>query len=400
LEKFKIKEKTKTLKIVEIFLEENELKNLWKKAVKQVKKSVKINGFRPGKAPDELIEKNFKNEIKEELIKIASLEKLEQLLNETELKPVATPKLIDIKWKEDLPEKLVFEIEELPDFEPSSYKKISISSLKKEITDEGVMKTLEKMKENAYTLAESQKEKPEENDFIKYDLTVLMDGKPVKNMSGTNLIAEMNPTKILPQLWPEILNIKKGETKDISFTPDENFKPKELAGKKITFRMKVNSVLTKKYPEINDDFAKMYGAENLNELKERIKKQLEKELETEKKRHLKDQIIEHLLKKNSPEIPKSLLEEEKKAILQNLKQRYPGIDEEKIKEEVEKAAKQNLASSIIIGKIAQKENISVSDEEAKNLLTKKDDIQALQRVKNILLTEKVFDFIIKEAKIK
>jgi len=227
-----------------------------------------------------------------------------------------------------------------------------------------------------------------------------MEGKPVKNMSGTNLIAEMNATKILPQLWPEILNIKKGETKDISFIPDENFKPKELANKKITFRIKLNSVLTKKYPEINDDFAKMYGAENLTELKEKIKKHLEKELEIEKKKHLKDQIIEQLLKKNSPEIPKSLLDEEKKAIFNNLKQRYPDIDEEKIKDEVEKIAKQNLKSSIIIGKIAQKENISVSVEEAKNLLTKKDDRHTLQKIKNILLTEKVFDFIIKEAKIK
>jgi len=127
---------------VEISLEQNELKNFWEKAVKQVKKFVKIDGFRPGKAPDELIEKNFKNEIKEELIRIATLEKLEQLLNETEIKPVSTPKLIDIKWKDDLPEKLVLEIEELPDFEPASYKKMSLSSLKKEITEKDVEMTL------------------------------------------------------------------------------------------------------------------------------------------------------------------------------------------------------------------------------------------------------------------
>ncbi|MCD6413124.1 MAG: trigger factor [Elusimicrobia bacterium] len=400
MENAKISDIGKTVKQIEFLIDEENARKSRRNAINKIKNGVKVPGFRVGKTPDDIIERNFAEDVKSEQEKIIISSLVSEFLDKNGINPVAPVKLRDFKWKESQPEKFTVEVEILPEFKAANYRKIPIKIEKKEISDETVDKAVENLRERAFTLEEAQKTKPDIGDFVKHDLTVISDGKVLEKYSRKNLTAELAKAKIMPALWPDILDAEVNKEKDIGFTADKNFPQKELAGKKLIFRIKINKIYKKILPPLDDKFAKMFGTENIAQLRETLKKRLETEAEIEKQSKMKEQIIDWLIRKNSFEIPESMIEEEKKSIAENLKKQYGSQAVEKEMGEIKKRAEENIKIALILGKIAKQEKIEVPDEEIRKRLGKKWSSEKAKRLGNELLTEKIFDFIIKEAKIK
>ncbi len=400
MESIKISEKSKTVKQLDFLVDAESAADSRKNAISQIRKTVRIQGFRAGKAPAALIEKDFKDDIKSAQERYLLSKKIYQALEKNKINPVAPAKLTEFKWDGDKPVKFSVEVEIIPDFEASGYKKISIKEPVTSVSADEAEKALQNLREKAFSLEKTELAKPEKGLFIKYDLEVMYDSKAEKNMSKKNLTAELAEEKIFPPLWPDILKLKKGEAGEINFTADKDFKPAEFAGKKLAYRILITEIFEKKLPELDDSFASLFGAKNLEQLKDSMKKRMIMEKEAEKHRSVREQISAALLKKNSFELPASLIEEEKKSISSHLSKQYPGQDIKTFLPQIEKTANENLRISLILGKIAHKENISVTEDELKEKLGKGNSARNRGRMSDALLTDKIFDFIIKEGVIK
>jgi len=399
VEGVKISEKSKTVKRLDFLVDGESAADSRRHAVAQIRKTVRVQGFRQGKAPESLIEKDFAEDIKTAQERYLLSKKIYQAFEENKINPVAAPRLTEFKWDGDKPLEFSVEVEIIPAFEVTGYKKITIQEPSTSISDSEAEKALQNLREKAFSLEKTELTKPEKGRFIKYDMEVIHDGKQQKTMSKKNLTAELAEERIFPPLWPDILKLKKGEAGEISFTADKDFKPAEFAGKKITYRILITEIFEKKLPELNDSFASIFGTKNLDQLKDSLKKRMVMEKEAEKHRSVREQISAALLKKNNFQLPASLLEEEKKSISEHLSKQYPGQDIKTFLPQIEKTADENLRISLILGKIAEKENIDVTEDEFKEKLGS-NYAKSRDRMRDALLTDKIFDFIMKEGNVK
>jgi trigger factor len=295
--------------------------------------------------------------------------------------------------------KFSVELEVMPEFEVSGYKKINIKEPPTEVSDKDVEKALQTLRERAFSLEKTELNEAKRGMFIKYDLEVTHKGETQKHMSRKNLTAELDEKTIFPPLWPAILKLKKGEPKEIKFTAGKDFKPAEFAGEELGYRILITEILEKKLPELDDSFASLFGAKNLTELRDSLIRRLAVEKEAEKNKSVREQVTETLLKKNNFELPSSVLEEEKKNLSEHLSRQYPGENLKAVMPQIEETASRNIRMSLILGKIAEKENITVTEEELKKKFGKNYSPQDTG-MKDALLTEKIFDFIIREGNVK
>ncbi|MEA2081409.1 MAG: trigger factor [Elusimicrobiota bacterium] len=399
MEGVKISEKSKTVKQLNFVVDGESAADSHKHAVSQIRKTVRIEGFRAGKAPASLIEKNFGDDIKSAREHYILSKKIYPACDENKITPVAPAKLTEFKWDGDKPVKFSVEVEIIPEFEVSGYKKINIREPDTSVSKDDTEKTLQNLREKAFSLEKTERTKPEKGLFIKYDLEVAHDGKMQEKMDRKNLTAEIDEKKIFPPLWPDILKLKKGEAGKIKFTADKDFKPAELSGKKLEYIITITEIFEKKLPPLDNSFASLFGAKDLEQLKDSLKKRMAMEKETEKRRSVREQISSALLKKNKFELPESLIEEEKKSLREHLSKQYPGQDLTTFQTQIEKTASENLRISLILGKIASKENITVTEDEIKAKLGKTYS-KNRGRMRDAMLTDKIFDFIMKEGNIK
>ena len=399
MEGVKISEKSKTVKQLNFIIDEQSAAASRKHALQRIGRSVRIEGFRSGKAPAALIEKNFGEDIKNARESYLLSDKVYKACDEHKIIPVAPAKLTEFKWDGDMPVKFSVEVEVMPEFDVSGYKKISIREPATAVSGEEAEKALQSLREKAFSLEKTELSKAEKGMFIKYDLEVTHNGEVLKKMSRKNLTAELDEKKIFPPLWPAILKLKKGEAKEIKFTADKDFKPAEFAGKELGYHTLITEILEKKLPELDNSFASLFGAKDLGELRESLKKRMALEKEAEKHRSVREQISAALLKKNNFELPASLVEQEKKSLSEHLSKQYPGEDLKNFQAQIEKTANENLRISLILGKIAEKEKITVTEEEMKEKLGKNYSPKH-GGMKEAMLTDKIFDFIIGEGNIK
>jgi len=399
VEGVKITDKNKTVKQLSFLVNAESAADSRKHALSQIRKTVRIQGFRAGKAPAALIEKDFGEDIKNAQERYLLSKKIYQAMDENKINPVAPAKLTEFKWDGDKPLSFSVEVEIIPEFDVTGYKKISIKEPSSSVSGDDVNKALQNLREKAFSLEKTELEKPEKGLFVKYDLEVLLNGKIQENMNKKNLTAELAEEKIFPPLWPGILKLKKEKTGEIKFTADKDFKPAELAEKKLTYRITITEIFKKNLPGLDDSFASLFGAKNLDQLKDSLKKRMIMEKETEKHRSVREQISAALMKKNNFELPASLIEEEKKSLKAHLTKQYPGQDIKTFLPQIEKTAGENLRISLILGKIAQKENIAITEDELKEKLGKNYAANR-GRMRDALLTDKIFDFIMREGNVK
>ncbi len=214
--------------------------------------------------------------------------------------------------------------------------------------------------------------------------------------------------------------MKIGEEKEFKISYDENFVIKEAAGKEVTFKVKLNDIKERVLPELDDEFAKQYDLENLDELKQRISEDIERQLEDQADGKLRQEIMKKLIAEYTFDIPQSLLDQEKTYLFNRFAGDYqsrglevPEINED-IASNIDKRSETNVRASVILGKIADKEEIFATQKDIDSALYEMaamyripfdqfkqtySDNNMLEGLESRLTEQKVLDFIIEKAKI-
>ncbi|MBI3753548.1 MAG: trigger factor [Deltaproteobacteria bacterium] len=382
--------------------------------------TVSIDGFRKGKAPKAILESRYKDYALGEVVSKIIEGSYPKVVREKNLSPVARPK-IDVKEGIEYgkPFSYTATVEVRPDITVEGYLGMELKKEAATVNDDEIEKAMELLREgNAHF---SEVERPaREKDLVVIDFEGFSDGKPVENAKATEYPVVIGTNALVPDLEDALVGAGKGDEKEVKVRFHEDYKHKGLAGKEALFKIKVKAVKERVLPALDDEFAKDLKLDNLAQLKDKVREALIKQKEAAEKERLKKEIVERLIEKNTFDTPPSLVasylqsfvsramedmrkvrvkpEDAAEMTPEKLKEKYSGIAEMRVKEEM------------ILDAVARQENITVSDNEI-DAKIKEMAAERHQRFEELkrqfveqgsdaalmagMLEEKVFDFIIK-----
>ena len=381
---------------IELDIEADEVMKEFERIVAQFSSRAKIPGFRPGKAPINIIKQKFYPEIKESLVNSLVPKALSSEFKALNLNPIGMPVVNDLHFKEGQPLRLKAQFEVWPEFSLPEYKKIKVKNRKISVTDQEINQSLEELRTRSAEYIPVESREVLDGDYVIAELR----GKNLKTKKflpvekGVIVAGQPNNEEIINN---NLIGLRPGEERNFTLDYDKNHQDKRLAGKKIEYNLKVISIKEKKLPALDDEFAKDLGEfKSLKDLKEKIKKGIVSSKEKAAKKEMAEEIINKISDKLSIELPETLVEQEYIAILKRLlssrsQQELKKEDLERLKAEGKRKAEQNLKSHLILKKIVEKESLDVSDEEIH------EEFKAIAKANNLPLA-KVIDSFNKEGK--
>ena len=381
--KTNIEDKKNSKKELKVTIPLNEFEEYVDEAANNLSKEMDIKGFRPGNAPREVVENSVgKEKVWQEAARIAVEKTYPAIIKEKELFAISQPEVdfVQLAPGNDLIYKASFYT--MPEFDLPDYKKIAteITEQEKEdvnVEEEEVEDTLERIQDSRAISKEVDREAKEE-DQVKVTFTGEVDGE--KRIEEEDFEFELGSGQFsaLKGFEDEIIGMKAGEDKTFKVEIPEDSSNKELAGKEIDFELELTAVSEKEVPELTDEFAESLhpNVSSLEELKDQIRDGIKSEKETKKEEALKMNIVQTLIEETDFPIPDVLVERELNNMETKMERQLQQsgvtfedyldqIDKTKddLRDEWKSKAEDNVAAAIILHKIAEKEEIEVSDEE-------------------------------------
>ncbi|TGN19239.1 trigger factor [Leptospira idonii] len=356
----------------------SEVEVAYKKAYENASSKVKIPGFRPGKAPLNMLEKVLGDSVIDDAANIMLNNAMADLFDKLEHKPIRIPQFQVESFDRKTGAKAKTTYDTKPEITLPKLKKIKIQPKEIKIQDSDLQKELEGMQKNmARNSLKEDGDSVEATDLLEMNYKFKEEGKEYPEASQTGkyqMGAPQNP----PGFDSELLGLKANEEKEFNFRyPDSFPQSPESAGKVFTYNIKVTALYKVTYPEINDDFAsEVDGSANLQELKDKTKKQLADIFENALKKKAIDEAYAEIIKESKFVIPESLVKEETDGVFQNFMQEFGlpatsiaeyakklGKEEAEVRESFAKAAEKRIQTYLLKHKIGEEHKIAISDEE-------------------------------------
>ncbi len=374
------KETKKNIHEVVIKIEGDE----WTKAIDAAftvkQKKVKVDGFRPGKVPRDIYEKNFGKEslfldAADKLLQVAYMRAME----ESKLVPVVQPS-VDLKSINENGVEFVFKIITKPEVKISNYKGLNIKPEEVTVTDEEINHELGHLLERYTELTTKEDGVVETGDVAVIDFEGFKDGVAFEGGKGENYSLEIGSNTFIPGFEDQVKGMKTGEEKDINLTFPEDYGAADLAGKDVVFKVKVHEVKQKVARELDEDFFEDLGMEGVNSeetLKNSIKDSIKAQKEMDAENNYIDKILEAVSKNVEVDIPEEMVNEEVERLLGRFKEqmKMQGISldvyyqfthstEADLKAQLEKEAYSNVLYRLMLEEIMNLEKVEVTEEDA------------------------------------
>jgi len=278
-------------KDVKVFINKEKMNSYMDEKYEEIKSTVNLKGFRPGKVPKEILKRQFGKAVFSEVLDKVLKETSAKALEENKIKPAGQPKL-DLKtYGEDKELEYVLSVTELPKVEVKSLENIKFDQYSVKIDKSETDKRIKEIAKNQPSFKETSPDtKAKEGDLVTLDYNATVDGKEFKGSEGKNTQLTLGKDLFLKGFDKQLIGVKKNDEKEVEATLPENFPEKELVNKKAKFNCKIINVKNPQEIEINDDFAKNLGAKDLNDLKNLISKQINDEYKNSLDKLSKNQI--------------------------------------------------------------------------------------------------------------
>ncbi len=358
--KVTIENKKGLKKDLKVFIDKKTIGTYMDDKYEEIKKTVVIKGFRPGKVPKDILKKQFGKAIFGEVLDKVLKDTSTKALDENKIKPAGQPK-IDLKtYGEDKDLEYVISVTELPKVEIKSVENIKFNEYNVKIDESETDKRIKEIAKNQKNFKEvADVIKSSEGNLVVFDYKATIDGKEFKGSEGKNTQLELGKDLFIKGFDKQLIGVKKNDEKIVDVILPENYPQKEFANKKAKFNCKILAVKRAEEVKINDDFAKNLGAKDLNDLKILISKQINDEYKNSLDALGKNQILKEIEKFKVNEIPENLIAEEVKILSQ-------GMEEDEIKNkknEFEETAKKRIKVGLILNEFGEQNKIKVEEHE-------------------------------------
>ena len=354
-------------KDLKVLIDKKTMNTYLDKKYEEIKGTINLKGFRPGKVPKEILKRQFGKAVFGEVLDKVLKESSTQALAENKIRPAGQPKL-DLKtYGEDKELEYIISVTELPKVEIKSLENIKFDQYEVKIDSDETDKRIKEIAKNQPSFKETPPEtKASENDLVVFDYTATINGKNFKGGEGKNTQLTLGKDLFLKGFDKQLIGVKKGDEKIVESNLPDNFPEKDLINKKAKFICKILSIKKPEELKINDDFAKNLGAKDLNDLKNLISKQINDEYKNSLDIISKNQILSELEKFKVDEIPENLISDEVKILTQGLS------DEEikKNKKHHEDKAKKRIKVGLILNEFGEQNKIKVNEQELQSEVQK------------------------------
>ena len=347
-------------KDIKVFIDKKTMNSYMDEKYEEIKGTVNLKGFRPGKVPVEVLKRQFGKAVFSEVLDKVLKDTTTKALEENKIKPAGQPKL-DLKtYGEDKDLEYIISVTEFPKVELKSIENIKFDEYTVKIDESETEKRIKEIAKNTPSFKDAPPEtKAKEGDLVSFDYTATVDEKSFKGGEGKNTQLTLGKDLFLKGFDKQLVGVKKDDQKIVEAILPENFPEKELVNKKAKFNCKILSVKISEEVKIDDQFAKNLGAKDLKDLKTLISKQINDEYKNSLDRLSKNQILKELEKFKVDEIPQNLVDEEVKVLSQGMTDE----DKKKSKDNFEEIAKKRIKVGLILNEFGEQNQIKVSEQE-------------------------------------
>jgi trigger factor len=415
--------------------------------VSRYQKMARVPGFRRGKTPASLVRRRFADELKQEVVEALVPKYFREEVQKQGLAPISQPRIVDFHFEdgEPLRFKAVFEV--LPNIELASYSDIKVEKADISVADDEIERELQALRENQASYNSVEEDRGlRDGDFAQASFTGtpiekqesgLVDpaGSPVSSgqqpakptgaqpVHMDDVLVDIGGTNTVREFNDNLRGAKVGEERTFTISYPEDSQDKRLAGKTLEYKVQIKGIKTKQVPELNDDFAKEVGDFNsLDELRSRVREQLEAQKRHEIEHTAKDKLVEELVSRNQFPVPESLVDQQ---VTSRLERGFRALaaqgmrpedmrkmDFARLRVAQREAAVREVKASLILEKIAAKENIEAGDAEvdaeierlaqhsrqpAEAVRKKLSDDGTIERMRERIRNEKTLDFLYKSS---
>ena len=407
---------------VDIEIDAETAEKEYNKACKRLAQRVNIPGFRKGKAPKAILEKNIGAEaIKHDVMDSLLPSAFAQAIKENDLNIITEPAVESYDFEIGKPVKIVAKMELKPEVKFEQYKDLEVEVEEFKTAEDAMEKEIEELTEKFTTLQTVSDRESTDKDVVMMDFEGSVDGNLIDGGSAKNYMLDLEHSNFIPGFAEQLVGHKTGEEFTIDVTFPENYHDEKLNGKPAQFKIKIK-------PELNDELAKKVGNfKSVDELKADIQKYLDNTAKVENDKRSANKLFETIMEKMSVEVQPSMVEREKQALLIDFKQKVAqsGVNwddvmkndgPEKIDEELKTEALNRIKNSLMMSEIAKLENIQVTPQDLEQKIgelammyqTDKGTIfkeiarntAMIQSLSQQALTQKVTKFLLENNKIK
>ena len=398
-------------KDIKVFIDKKTMNAHMDKKYDEIKDTVNLKGFRPGKVPKEVLKRQFGQAIFGEVLDKVLKDSSVKALEDNKIKPAGQPKL-DLKtYGEDKDLEYVMSVTVLPKVELKSLENIKYDEYSVKIETGETNKRIKEIAKNQNNFKDVADDvKAVDGNSVVFDYKATIDGKDFTGGEGKNTQLILGKDLFIKGFDKQLVGVKKNDEKSVETALPENYPQKEFAKKKANFVCKILAIKKSVDVNIDDNFAKNLGAKDLVDLKSLVSKQINDEYKNSLDRLTKKQILKEIENFKVEEIPENLIEEEVKILAQGMSDE----DIKKNKKNFENVAKKRIKVGLVLNEFGEQNKIKVTEQEIQAEVQKQlrtmpgqekmvmdfyqKNPQALQSLKGTVYEEKIIDLIKTKAK--
>ncbi len=340
--------------------------------LEDMKGTVQLPGFRPGKVPVNLLRQRFGKSVMGEVVQEALNTGAEEAIKTNDLKPAMQPKIEVTSFDEGADLEYTVALEVLPDIEPGDLSTLELERLKTDVDDETVEERLGRLAEQQRRFTEAPaKHKAAAGDALLVDFTGSIDGESFEGGSAQDFTLVIGDNELIPGFGDQLLGAKAGDHVTVTVTFPDAYR-KELAGKTAAFEVDVKEIRRPEEVKVDDELATQLGLESLDDLRKAIREQVEREYAALSRARVKRNLLDALAGRYDFELPPGLVDSEFDSIWQQIEHdrehghpdpELEGKSDDEIKEEFRDIAERRVRLGLLLSEVGRRNNIEVQQEE-------------------------------------
>lgn len=410
------------IRTIDITIPVEEVDRETARVVADLQKKVRLPGFRPGKTPPGMIRTRYATEIRRDVLDSLIPKHFGKRAEAENLRVVGSPRLKDVHFHAGEPLKFTVEFEVAPEFELGEYTNLTTHYNEPQVTDEDVAARLEQLRDEKADYSNVDPRPVEDGDFAVVSLKSLagLEGAPIEQ---DEIQFHVGGEATLPEFTENLRGASPGEEKEFDVAYPEDYSQARLAGKTVRYHVALKAIRRKELPELNDDFAKDLGDyQNLDEVREDVRKAIYREREYLAKQESKNELVEKLVEMHPFPVPDAFVDAQVQTYAEQylatlaargVDPRSVKIDFAKLKESQHNRAVREVRASMILDRIADREAISALNDEVDRELQRiarqeREPVAAvrmrlekdgtLRRIAGRIRTEKTLSFLFDKAR--
>ena len=390
----------------------------------EVGATVNVPGFRPGKVPLAILKKRFGDAVRGEILEQSIQESIQETMEEKDLRPAMEPKVDLITFEDGVDLEYTLTVEVIPEIEPIDFAEIELERLVADVPDDDVQTSIQRLADQQKVYAVEDGRTAEDGDQLLMNFIGRIDGEAFDGGTAEGMELVLGSGQFIPGFEEQLVGAKAGEKKSVNVSFPDDYGAENLAGKAAEFEVDVTEVRASASVEIDEEFAKSMGAEDLASLQSMVRDQIGSEYTQISRGRLKRELLDKLSDSVDFEVPPGMLEDEFQSIWKQLEEAKEqdrldegdkGKSDEELEERYREIAARRIRLGLLLSEIGRINNLTVSQDDLNRAMAEQaqrfpgqeaqvmqfyqENPQAMQELQAPIFEEKIIDYILELAKV-